>query len=48
MEEILIVILLVYTILLTIDEIVYLKRGYRVVKYTPKRKTEVILSRRKK
>lgn len=37
METLLIFFLLVYVIALVVDEVMYLARGYRVVKYEPKR-----------
>lgn len=37
LETILVIFLLVYVIALTVDEITYLCRGYRVVRYEPKR-----------
>ena len=37
MEAILVFFLLVYVIALVVDEVTYLCRGYRVVKYEPKR-----------
>ena len=42
LEVLLVWFLVVYVLLLILDEILYLSRGYRVVRYEPKRKFEVI------
>jgi len=42
LETILVVVLLIYVVVLTINEISYMSRGYKVIKYVPKRKTEYI------
>lgn len=48
METILVFFLLVYVIALIVDEVTYLVRGYRIVKYEPKRTTEIIYFNRRK
>lgn len=42
LETILVIFLIIYVLALTINEVGYMIRGYRIIRYVPKRKTEVI------